>query len=207
MFSANGLGNKQDITDTTRAGFFKIGHEYIIFTTGSTDFTLIGAVDNNPGTVFVATGAGFGNGEARIDHSIYFEQAGENPNPYIITVAVDGVLQTYGVDYTIINETISFNIAPAFNAKISVSARSKTFDAEMPYPDVWGSLVAHENDIVEFDGTNWNVVFDANSHPTLEYVTNAFNGTDVQFKWKADTKEWIRSYEGIYPGGRWDLVL
>ena len=33
-----------------------------ILTTGDTDFTAIGAADSNPGTVFLATGAGTGTG-------------------------------------------------------------------------------------------------------------------------------------------------
>jgi hypothetical protein len=39
---------------------------YQILTTGTTDFTLIGAADNNPGTVFTATGAGTGTGTAAL---------------------------------------------------------------------------------------------------------------------------------------------
>jgi len=40
------------------------GTEYKILTTGDTDFTLVGATDSNPGTVFTATGAGLGTGTA-----------------------------------------------------------------------------------------------------------------------------------------------
>lgn len=39
--------------------------EYVIVTTGTTDFTLIGAADSNPGTIFTATGAGTGTGTAK----------------------------------------------------------------------------------------------------------------------------------------------
>lgn len=39
--------------------------EYIIVTTGTTNFTLIGAADSNPGTIFTATGAGTGTGTAK----------------------------------------------------------------------------------------------------------------------------------------------
>ncbi len=57
----------QTVTDTgsvVTAGSFVIGREYIIVSTGDTDFTLVGAADSNPGTVFVATGAGIGTGTA-----------------------------------------------------------------------------------------------------------------------------------------------
>ena len=48
----------------TVAGSFITGHVYIITSTGTTDFTLIGATDSNPGTVFTATGPGTGTGTA-----------------------------------------------------------------------------------------------------------------------------------------------
>jgi hypothetical protein len=46
------------------AGDFVVGLEYQISKVGSTDFTAIGADDNSKGTVFTATGAGEGSGEA-----------------------------------------------------------------------------------------------------------------------------------------------
>jgi hypothetical protein len=46
------------------AGSFVTGYQYKIVTAGTTDFTLIGAADSNPGTIFTATGAGTGTGTA-----------------------------------------------------------------------------------------------------------------------------------------------
>ena len=40
----------------TDAGSFVVGTEYIISSVGDTDFTLIGASDNNVGTKFFANG-------------------------------------------------------------------------------------------------------------------------------------------------------
>ena len=48
----------------TPAGSFNIGGTYTIVTAGTTNFTLIGAQNNNPGTVFIATGVGTGTGIA-----------------------------------------------------------------------------------------------------------------------------------------------
>jgi hypothetical protein len=50
----------------TVAGSFVVGKTYVIVSTGSgsTNFTLIGALDNNVGTEFVATGVGVGTGTA-----------------------------------------------------------------------------------------------------------------------------------------------
>jgi len=51
-------------TELVVAGNFEYGRIYEITTSGTTDFTLIGAINNNPGTIFVATGAGSGTGTA-----------------------------------------------------------------------------------------------------------------------------------------------
>jgi hypothetical protein len=46
------------------AGTFRIGTEYVIVSLGTTDFTAIGAEDNNVGEIFIATGSGSGDGTA-----------------------------------------------------------------------------------------------------------------------------------------------
>ena len=46
------------------AGSFVVGTAYQILVPGNTDFTAIGAANNNAGTSFVATGAGSGTGTA-----------------------------------------------------------------------------------------------------------------------------------------------
>lgn len=48
----------------TTAGSFVVGRSYQIVTSGTTNFTTIGASDSNIGTVFTATGAGTGTGTA-----------------------------------------------------------------------------------------------------------------------------------------------
>lgn len=58
------LDQLADSTPIT-AGSFVTGVEYIITSTGNTDFTLIGAANSSPGTIFEATGAGTGTGQAK----------------------------------------------------------------------------------------------------------------------------------------------
>lgn len=48
--------------DVDTAGSFNIGSTYTIITTDGTDFTALGSTDNNPGTIFTATGDGAANG-------------------------------------------------------------------------------------------------------------------------------------------------
>lgn len=67
-------------------------------------------------------------------------------------------------------------------------------------------LIAHANDIIEFDGSKWNVAFDStdpDNIDSLQYVSNIT--TLLQYKWTDG--EWVRSYEGIYDGGLWSIVL
>ena len=51
--------------DIDTAGSFNVGSTYVIITTGGTDYTLIGAANSTPGTIFTATGVGSGAGTAR----------------------------------------------------------------------------------------------------------------------------------------------
>lgn len=76
-------------------------------------------------------------------------------------------------------------------------------------PDAWKSnsgedLYAVENDIIEWDGEQWNVVFDASKNTeNLIYQTNIFTG--VQYKWNG--VQWAKSFEGEYSAGQWRLEL
>ena len=64
---------------TITAGSFVVGRNYTILVPGTTDFTLIGSADNNPGTRFNATGAGVGTGTA--------SQLGALNNAYVAIVS------------------------------------------------------------------------------------------------------------------------
>ena len=65
-------------------------------------------------------------------------------------------------------------------------------------------LVANTNDIVAWDGNRWVIYFDSTSSPdNIQYVTNITTG--IQYEWTGST--WIKSYQGLYPGGTWSLVL
>jgi len=63
---------------------------------------------------------------------------------------------------------------------------------------------AGENDIIQYNGSAWTVVFDASASASdIHYITNTF--TTKQFKWTGKT--WISSYEGEYNPGFWRLSL
>jgi hypothetical protein len=70
-------------------------------------------------------------------------------------------------------------------------------------PDAWGSLVAEANDIIEYNGTDWQVAFDSSSEQGVHYLTNS--NTSIQYKYTGS--EWVKSYEGEYRAGDWSLVI
>ena len=76
-------------------------------------------------------------------------------------------------------------------------------------PDAWKNLdgsdfVAEENDVIEWDGSSWSVVFDAGENADqIVYLTNIF--TNTQYVWNGVS--WGKSFEGVYRKGSWNLEL
>ncbi len=71
----------------------------------------------------------------------------------------------------------------------------------------WGGLDALANDIIEYDGVEWYVAFESQYAVNQQFVTNITTG--LQYRWTGSETGaiWIKSYEGLYPGGDWSLVL
>jgi len=64
-------------------------------------------------------------------------------------------------------------------------------------------LIAKANDIIEYTGQHWHVVFNATAATEIQYVSNFTTG--IQYKWNFDF--WVKSFEGEYKNGLWTLVL
>jgi len=62
---------------------------------------------------------------------------------------------------------------------------------------------AHANDIIQWDGEKWNVIFDSTTITQPYYITNVYTG--VQYVWQNGA--WSKSYEGVYSPSNWSLVL
>lgn len=97
---------------------------------------------------------------------------------------------TVGTRYLILNSIGSNDNSPGFG------------------PEAWRGtdgtdLIASANDIIEYDGTRWNVSFDSQIPNSIQYVSNLNTGT--QYKW--DSNQWVKSWEGEYKNGLWTLVL
>jgi len=119
---------------------------------------------------------------------------------------------TGSVDYIV--DPLKFNPATSQTAGLrllllgAINTSSNVGVAGYDGPDAWKNadntdFAAGENDIVEWDGTKWHVVFDASTDAgtTTKYVTNL--NTGVQYRWTGT--EWILSFEGEYQKGTWRL--
>jgi hypothetical protein len=75
-------------------------------------------------------------------------------------------------------------------------------------PQAWknqdgSDFTARANDIIQWDGAQWNVLFNSSEATELTYITNS--RTNMQYSW--DGTSWMKSYEGVYSAGQWRLVL
>lgn len=66
----------------------------------------------------------------------------------------------------------------------------------------WGMLEADANDIVEYNGTNWVISFDASAVNASEYTTNA----NTMKKLYYTGTNWVVAIEGIFEEGYWRIV-
>jgi T4-like virus Myoviridae tail sheath stabiliser len=108
------------------------------------------------------------------------------------------------------NVTVDASItSPTANTRYLILHGIGSFDNALGAgPVAWrGSdgldLVAHANDIIEYNGTHWTVTFDSQTDSSVQYVSNLNTGT--QYKWNLN--QWVKSWEGEYKNGNWSLVL
>jgi hypothetical protein len=67
----------------------------------------------------------------------------------------------------------------------------------------WGNFSAKANSIIEYDGTNWVVSFDASILQDINFVTNLTTG--IQYRY--DGYAWMKAYEGWYEAGDFSVVI
>lgn len=70
--------------------------------------------------------------------------------------------------------------------------------------DAWKNLdnsqfSANANDIIEWSGTEWQVVLDSENVDDTVFATNLNTGIQYKFEYG----EWLLSFEGEYPNGTW----
>jgi hypothetical protein len=73
----------------------------------------------------------------------------------------------------------------------------------LPGVKQWGNFSAKANDIIMWDGTQWRIIFNSNQVDTVTFITNAYTG--IQYKWNGAS--WTKSMEGVFPAGKWQIIL
>jgi hypothetical protein len=111
-------------------------------------------------------------------------------DPHKVTVDSEILSPATGTRYLILKDIGSLN-----NPSQSGAVAWRGTDGQ--------DLVARANDIIEYTGEHWSVVFDARSATEIQYASNLTTGT--QYKWNKDF--WVKSWEGEYRNGLWTLVL
>jgi hypothetical protein len=115
--------------------------------------------------------------------------------------AIDAIIDPLNVDVT------SMLLTPAVNTRYLLTQDIGSDSNDQGAlgwrgPDFL-DLIAHGNDIIQFNGDHWEIVFDSQQEGALQYCTNLVTG--IQYKWL--NGEWLKSFEGLYPGGTWSLAL
>jgi hypothetical protein len=64
-------------------------------------------------------------------------------------------------------------------------------------------LSAHANDIIEYNGSHWIIAFDSTVIDSVQYVINLT--TNMHYRY--DGRGWAKTYEGVYKGGKWQLII
>ena len=65
------------------------------------------------------------------------------------------------------------------------------------------NFIAGANDIVEWSGSEWTIVFDADNSEDTTYTTNL--NTNTQYRYNDGS--WLLSIDGEYPVGTWRIQL
>ena len=103
-----------------------------------------------------------------------------------------------------VNKTIGIRYLILENININEQFGTVDYDG----PDAWKNLdntdfQAYGNDIIEWNGSAWTVVFNSTQTSITTYITNSYTG--IQYKW-ADGS-WSKSFEGVYDKRLWRLIL
>ena len=104
----------------------------------------------------------------------------------------DGTPANTRLDYTMtqVDAVVAAGVAATVGNAVPASA--------------WGKLAAHANDIIEWSGTAWAVIFNHSQHSNnMIYQTNIYTG--VQYVWHGVS--WSKSFDGIYKNSQWMIIL
>jgi hypothetical protein len=117
-------------------------------------------------------------------------------------------VNNHPVDFDVLNIQGKLVIRLDQSAQIDDSITYELFTNDYG-PSAWrnqdgSDFIANTNDIIEWTGTKWRVIFDSTiSKNVIRYLTNIY--TNVQYKWNGIG--WVKSFEGEYLKGYWRILL
>jgi len=90
----------------------------------------------------------------------------------------------------------------------SINVNSQFGSPSYTGPAAWknadtSDFQANANDIIEWSGSSWSIVFNSQATTNVVYITNSYTGT--QYKWSEGS--WSKTYEGVYDKQLWRLIL
>ena len=130
------------------------------------------------------------------DPTILLFDPDEDTLPSNTLTAINAVINPLNVDVD------SLLVSPSANTRYLLTDNIGSYN-NVVGSSAWGDLVAETNDIIQYDGYIWRVVFESKNSHNIEYVTNT--NTNTQYRWTGS--EWVKSVEGVYRGGDWSLVI
>jgi hypothetical protein len=99
----------------------------------------------------------------------------------------------------IINPTKS---APGKGLPVAALGQRYLVLEAVPNSTYWGMLQADENDIIEYNGSEWIVSFDSSA---ISDATVLNTSTGLLYEWRY--AQWVSAYEGTYRNGWWRIYL
>jgi hypothetical protein len=124
-----------------------------------------------------------------------------DPSSLIFTVDTDTLPSDTLTDVTKIINPQSSRPGSGLDPQMLGQRYLITEDISPDYVE-WG-ISANADDIIQYDGAQWTVVFDSQSVSSQEWLHNEY--TNKQYTWTGD--QWISSHEGVYNPGYWRLIL
>lgn len=112
-----------------------------------------------------------------------------------------------------VNGIIDPKVTYPGNGLVSVASGSKfIIESEGYHPDepvivpgsVWGAITAYNGDIIEFNGSNWAVIFNSTTATSSIHTFNI--EVNEYYKYSISTKEWTYTYLGEYMPGYWRII-
>lgn len=64
-----------------------------------------------------------------------------------------------------------------------------------------GNLTASENDVIQYDGTQWTVVFDSSENKNIQYLNNKYTGRQLKYT----GEDWVFAIDGHYHEGEFRI--